>query len=416
MDYRSNYTSRLLRCIVMLLFLIGTASAGYAQNKYKKSAVIKEIRSNMKGKAYGKVLDNVNNAMRQFPEFATIDPEYYYYSVQANQALALDEEKKMYLNQKADTLKYFNYIYSIFTDGLRCDSLSNIPDEKGRVVNHYHKPIASMFAANIGKLPAGVKFTFLKKDYTRAYNYADMFIQLTSDSTAYQLNAPSATDVSMMSAFAVLSAYAQRNYSRAIQYIDAALSENTRREQLLEIACRCYDQMGDTVRLEECLRDGVDHYATNYFFLSLVKLYNDQRRYTDVLTLTNKMLQIDSRNRDLWFIRGKEEAYLEREDDALQSFTTATEIMMDDAESYSAIGNIYLNMSRRAYEQQQGLSGKPLQNKKTELHNLYLKSKAAFESARQHRPQDTALWLAGLKELYFKLNMGKELKTLENIK
>ena len=52
---------------------------------------------------------------------------------------------------------------------------------------------------------------------------------------------------------------------------------------------------------------------------------------------------------------------------------------------------------------------------KTELHNLYLKSKAAFEYARQYRPHDTTLWLSGLKELYFKLNMGKELKALESI-
>ena len=405
-----------MKRFVFLLLLMGVAGVGYAQNKYKKSSIVKEIRTNIKNKAYSKVIDNVNNALRQFPEVATIDPDYYYYNIYANHALALEEEKKMYLQQKADTLKYFNYVYTTFTDGLRCDSLSNIPNEKGRVTNHYHKSIASMFADNINKLPAGAKFTIMKKEYALAYSYARMFLRITGDSAVYQLKAPSATEVSTVSSIAVLSAYAQGKYNDAVLYMDAALKESTRREQLLEVACRCYEQLGDTAHLEECLRDGMDHYATNYFFLSLVKLYNDQRRYSDVLTLTSKMLQIDSRNRDLWFIRGKEEAYLEREDDALQSFTTATEIKVDDAESYSAIGNIYLNMSRRAYDQQSGLSGKPLQNKRAELHSLYLKSKAAFESARQHRPQDTSLWLSGLKELYFKLNMGKELKALENIK
>ena len=196
-----------------------------------------------------------------------------------------------------------------------------------------------------------------------------------------------------------------------------ALGESNRRQQILEIACRCYEQLQDTAGLELKLLDGVKTYpSSQFFFFTLVKLYNDQQRYADALAVTNQMLQHNSRSRDFWFIRGKEEAYLNKQDDALQSFTTATEIKTDDAESYSAIGNIYLERSHELYERQKGLTGQALQAIKDEMHSLYIKSKTAFEQAKKHDEHNTALWLAGLRELYFKLNMGKELKAIEKIK
>lgn len=402
----------------LLLFL--TAATAQAQDAYKKSAFTKELKSNMKAAAYGKVIGIVKDALGKYPAQAGIDPEFYHYSVEANQALALEEAKKMYLNQKADTMKYFDYIYTVFTDGLICDSLANIPDSKGKVNTSYHKNILSLFSQDAGKLPAAAKFAFQKKDYGRAYNFADMYISILADSSAYaspQQKEQARAEMAPLSAIAVLSAYAQNDYRKALVHMSEALSESNRRQQILEVACRCYEQLSDTTSLEQSLLDGVKSYpASKYFFFTLVKLYNDQQRYADALEMTNLVLQHDSRSRDFWYIRGKEEAYLKRSDDALQSFTTATEIKSDDAESYSAIGNIFLERSHELYEQQKTLTGHKLQVAKEELHNLYMKSKAAFENARRHDERNTPLWLPGLKELYYKLNMGKELKAIEHIK
>ncbi len=403
---------------LIFIVLFSMVQVVCAQTPYKKSTYMKDIKANMKAMAYNKVLDNVKTAFKNHPEDATIDPEFYSYSVLANYNLALEEEKKMYLKQRADTTRYFDYIYAIFTEGLTYDSLSNIPNKKGRVVNAYHKDLLLLFEKNMAKLVAGTKFSFLKKDYARAYDYADMFITLNGDSSAYAVKSlPNLqADINAMSTFTVLSAYAQNDCQKAIVHIDNALNESNRREQLLEVACRCYKTLNDLEKYEKSLLDGIEKYASNkYFFLSLVKLYNDQQRYTDVLAVTTDMLKIDDKDRDLWFIRGKEEAYLNKTDDALQSFIKATEIKTDDAESYSAIGNIYLGMSHKTYEQQSGQTGESLQTLKTELKALYTKAKNAFENARKYEPNNTTLWLSGLKELYFKLNMGKELKAIESI-
>ena len=405
--------------LASLLLLTFTLTAS-AQTPYKKSAIVKELKSNMKEAAYSKVINAVKNAFSKYPEQTGNDAEFYHYNIQACNALALEEAKKMYLAQKADTMKYFDYIQTVFTDGLTCDSLANIPDQKGRVVNRYHKDITALFVQNMKKLPSAAKYAFQKKDYARAYRFADTYITLNADSSVYSqkaLSGEEATEVSPLSAITVLAAYAQNDFAHAVTYIDKALKESNRRRQLLEIACRCYEQLSDSVRLEQNLRDGVNAYPSDkYFFFTLVKLYNDQSRYTDALQLTNTMLQVDNQNRDFWYIRGKEEEYMGLEDDALKSFTAATELKTDDAESFSAIGNIYLNKSHQTYEQQKGSTGTAQTSLKQELNALYTKAKDAFEHARKHDGQNTALWLSGLKELYYKLNMGKELKAIESLK
>ena len=129
-------------CCISLAFVLSLCMTQTvcAQNPYKKSARIKEIKANMKAMAYGKVLDNVKSAFKDYPEDAAIDPEYYYYSVQANYNLALEDEKKMYLKQRADTTKYFDYILSII-----CQSHSRKSDDK----NCYPYKLYTVFFQNI---------------------------------------------------------------------------------------------------------------------------------------------------------------------------------------------------------------------------------------------------------------------------
>ena len=403
-------------CNTLLILFAATVTL-QAQNAYKKSAYTKELKSDMKAAAYAKVVNLVKEAVGKFPEQAGTDPEFFHFSMLANQALALEEAKKMYLDQKADTLKYFDYIFDVFRNGLMCDSLASIPNAKGKVNKTYYKSIITLLAQDYNKLPAAAKFAFQKKEYKRAYNFADLYLTDAYPNGEKWQQPKSETEVQPLSAIAVLSAYAQNDFNKALTYMPQALGESNRRQQILEIACRCYEQLQDTAGLELKLLDGVKTYpSSQFFFFTLVKLYNDQQRYADALAVTNQMLQHNSRSRDFWFIRGKEEAYLNKQDDALQSFTTATEIKTDDAESYSAIGNIYLERSHELYERQKGLTGQALQAIKDEMHSLYIKSKTAFEQAKKHDEHNTALWLAGLRELYFKLNMGKELKAIEKIK
>ena len=50
------------------------------------------------------------------------------------------------------------------------------------------------------------------------------------------------------------------------------------------------------------------------------------------------------------------------------------------------------------------------------LNNLYKLSMYNYELAKKYAENNTKLWLTGLKEAYYNLNMGEELKKLEKYK
>lgn len=389
--------------MVFILLTYGVGSMG--QTPYKRSALVRELKYNIKDGEYKKAIENVTRAFEQYPEQTRKDAEYYYYNVLANHNLGLEEAKKMYLQDKPDTTKYFGFVYTTVVDALTCDSLGKIPNEKGRVNNKYHKEMQNVLGVNVPKLPAASKYFFQKQDYGKAYDYADLYISLNDSVNE---------EVSTVATVAVLSAYAKNEYMKAVRHDKTALTDSLRHEQLLEVICLCYEQLKDTFNYERRLVEGTQMYPKNkYFYASLTNLYNSQHKYNKALETIKEVIKVDCCNRDLWYIKGTEEMHLSERDSALCSFTRATEIQEDDAESYSHIGNINLMISHNIYEKQKTAKGKELRTLKEQLNNTYKDAKTAYEQARKYAEQRTELWLLGLKEVYYKLNMGKELMLLE---
>lgn len=386
-----------------ILLTYGVGSMG--QTTYKRSVLVRELKYNIKDGEYKKAIENVKRAFEQYPEETRQDADYYYYNVLANHNLALEEAKKMYLQDKPDTTKYFKFVYTTVVDALTCDSLGKIPNAKGKVNNKYHKDMQNILGVDVPKMPAASKYFFQKQDYDRAYDFADLYISL-NDSVD--------EEVSTVATVAVLSAYAKNEYKKAVKHDSTALTDSLRHEQLLEVICLCYEQLKDTVNYERRLEDGIQRYPKNkYFYASLANLYNSQHKYRKALETIKEVIKADCCNRDLWFIKGTEEMHLSERDSALCSFIKATEIQEDDAESYSHIGNIYLIMSHSIYEQQKAAKGKELRMLKEQLNTAYKNAKSAYEQARKYAEQRTELWLQGLKEVYYELNLGKELMMLE---
>ena len=395
-----------IKSIWAFALMLSASMVVYGQTaEYKRSALIRELKYNVKDGKYSSVLNNVQKAMEQYPESTQNDAELYYYNTIAYNNLALAEARNMYLQSSTDTAKYFNYVYSMFVNGLKCDSLGNVPNKKGRVDNKYNKEMQSLFDKNITTINSATKYFFQKKDYKKAYDFADLFIT-QSDSAD--------NDVKTASTVAVLSAYSLEDYAKAVKYSELSLYESNLHEEILEVVCHCYEQLHDTALYEARLIDGVKQYTANkYFYGSLISLYNAQNEFRKSLEVINFILKVRPEDRDLWYIKGTEELYLNERDSALTSFSKAVQYKVDDAESYANIGNIYLYKSNELYRMEGEAKGSELRSIKAELHMTYNNAKNALESARKYAPEQPDLWLSGLKEIYYKLNMGKELMILE---
>lgn len=413
--------------IVLIIFLSLFSLSSLAQDnnkkkeEYKLSATLKTVRGYLKESKNSNANDEVNKAVKQHQE-ARSSAQLYALQAQALQNLVLDENKKMYLNQKPDTSKYFSLIYSLYESALTCDSLDQLPDAKGRVSIKYrdtNQQRLLQFRKNLST--AGLYF-YKKKDFKKAYEFTDLYLTTKSSpllsTSKGKTIIESEKDTVTQSSLAVFLAYAYNNYKGVAKYLPVALDDTTRLSQLLEVGAKSYYELGDTLSANFLLFRGVNQFPTNeYFYMTLLKYYNTHSDYESALKLVDSVLIHMPDNRNCWFLKAKEHEYLGQLDKAIDAMNHIVEKNNEDFEAYAAIGDMNI---RRAHDAYDNFNLKVTDSNYTKgrqrINEYYRKAKDAYEKCRKHAEQNTTLWLTGLRECYYKLNLGKELKMLEKIK
>jgi len=383
---------------------------------YKVSTTTKAARTLIKAANYAKANEEINKAFTQHEE-AKNSTTLYDLQLGCLYQMTLAENKKMYLNTKTDTATYFSYIYNMYVSAITCDSLESIPDEKGRVNYKYRDSHASKlieFRKNLGM--AG-RFFYRKKDYANAYKYFDYYYTTKKAPVITQGKncIPEENDSVEYAYLSVVSAYGAKNYAGVKKYIDVAVNDTSLRAQLLELGANSYFMLGDTINGMNMLRRGFNLYPQQeFFYLTLVDKYNEQRQFAETLALTDTLLVKNKPTRNIYYIRAKVQDLLQQPDSALLSYNKAIELKADDAEAYSAIGNIYLAKAQAAYKAfDLPLSNRNYSKRRAAIMDIFRQSQKAFEAARKIAPQTPALWKDGLRDVYYQLNLGKQLKELD---
>ena len=391
---------------------------------YKKSAVMKVYRTSMKEKNYTKARQAMEDAIRTYGE-AAADPQLYRNNMDALNELIGTENRKIYLNSKPDTVGYFNYMYDLYAMGLKCDSVEQVRLQEKRAMGKKAEPklragVGQMMVPYMKNLLNAGKFHYQKKNYGQAFRFFDMYATAKSSellSTTKEASTWS-DDQAEVAVLAVLSAYASGNNAGTMAYLPASLGDESVRAQLLEIGSKAAAELHDDSTMLALLEQGFDAYPdVDYFLMTLVKHYNDAGRFEEALRKVLRMTQLHPQTRDYWFMAGKEQMLLGQYEAAVTSFERCVEIKADDAESYSSLGNIYLHDAHEAYARfNVPLTDPGYAAKKKAIDGLYKKSCSAFEKARKFDEENRELWLSGLRETYFKLNKGRELRALEKYK
>ncbi len=407
-------------CNLLIFFICSIFVYGQA-DAFDRKKFMKEVKENVKAENYSQVDNLIKDAVTAYPEVAA-DAELHNIWMNANYNLALAENRKIYLANNPDTLKYMEYIYKMYEYGLRCDSLEGIPNENNKIRRKYRKNISAKFNFFRKNFENAGKYFYNKKDYTRAYSYIDMYISsegkcgdIIAATSDKKKTTPNKT-IQDMSVLAVLSAYATEQYDSVIRYLPVALNDTDKRGYLIEIGCKSYQQRQRTDEYLALLHTGFEEFPSNdYFFASLIKYYNDRNDFAKSLDYTRRMTELYPNNYTYWYIKGKEERYLNMPDSAIVSYEKVLRIKNDEAETYAALGDIYI-VKAQELDAQLTASDPQYLEKKRGITEYYTKACNYYENARHYNSENTSLWLAGLKEAYFKLNRGKELRKLELIK
>ncbi len=380
----------------------------------------------MKDKNFAQARQVLSDAIHQHPE-AAADARLYRYKLDALNELIGNENRKIYLNSKPDTLSFFKYIYELYETGLQCDSVEKLAlaarqAEGKKAVPKLRGGVGQTLLPYRKNLFNAGKYYYTKKSYADAFRFFEMYLKtktsdLFYDTKGYSMLADPDDKVEA-SVLTTLSAYGSSNYSGVMDYLSESLKDESLRPQLLEIGTKTTAELSDTTQMVQFLEQGFEVYPdVEYFYVTLVKYYNEKGQYDLALQKVQRMTSLYPQRRDCWYMAGTELVLLNRYDEALQSFQQCVDIKADDAEAWASIGNIYLHQAHVAYENFNLPKSNPSYTKqKNAITQLYRQACNAFEQSRKFDEVNTALWLEGLRETYFKLNRGKSLNSLEKYK
>ena len=388
------------------------------ESSYEAKKTRREVRTNLKADKFAQAEDIINKAMKAWDE-ARYDLELNSMMLTTQHALANEENRKIFLNNRPDTAKYFSYIYNVYRYGMVLDSLDRLPDSKGRIRPHYTSTIASNLLSYRNNIKSAGKFFYKKNNYKEAYKYFDIFMQTQHQpALESQKNYRPDADSIEVALMAVYSAYAATDYTSVVKYLPVALNDSSDFSYLCQIGSQTYMEMKDTLSAVDYLYEGWKvNPQNNYFFVTLVDYYINQQNYVDAYNIVSAQIVEEPNNHRLWYILGKCQQCMDSIDAAISSYEHAVAIYPEDALSYSSLGNIYVDKARQAYNVNNYTVGTAEFTKaKTEQDRYYERARGYLEKARQYSPENASLWMTPLLEVYYKLNMGKELKALESLK
>ena len=402
----------LLMVLIVLDSADSMAQTSKEQPAFNRKTLIKEVRSKVKATQYTDADATLKKAFKEHPDLE-IDDELNFMEMNVQDKLIEAENRKIFLNNRPDTAKYFSYIYELYTYGMAI----SLDSKK------YSKQVTQALSRYRNNLLSAGKFHYKKSQYAEAYKYLDRYLTTNhhpalTRNPEYQAD----TDTVELSKFAVVSAFGNKQYADVSKYMLDALADSVNQQQLLEIGAKSAVELKDTVSALSYMWQGrMNDPMNDYFCYSLLDYYSDQYDYSVVYELatdTYKYLPepIDSvKAFRLLYIKGKAEEILQKEDSALATFALASAYNPSDPRTYKSIGGIYLRKAHSLSEQNTALLPRSAEYKKVkaQLDSYYQSAATAFEKVSELQRDDTSQWLLELRECYYKLNKGKELKKLE---
>ena len=410
---------KLLAGIIAVLPTLSAVAQETSDEPFVRKRLVKEVKIQNKAEHYDKSSELLRKAFRQYPEAAN-DVELCNYELMAQMALAQQQSRAIFLNQKPDTARYFGHVLEAYRYALRTDSLDRLPDAKDRIRPKFTSNVSSALTDLRNNLRSGGKYFYKKHDFVQALPYFETYLQtighpLVQYDKLKDTVLPLDADSVEIARLAMMAAFSGQKYDKVLQYQPLATRDTVQRAFMLELAAKSCRQLGYELRYVQMLQQGFEQYPLyEYFYTTLLSYYNNEPEYHESLAILNRLLELQPRNRKFLYLKGKMLQGLHQLEEAAQVFQETIQVMPDDAESHASLGSVYLEQAHDYYNNTNlKIGDKNYAKHRRQLNDYYIRAMKAYEQARQFNEHDTSLWLSGLRETYYKLNKGKELKALE---
>ena len=351
--------------------------------------------------------------------------EAYLWYVLANAKLAIvnQENLKHSENKPYDANKLYRYSYEIFEHLTLCDKLDNTPDAKGKVKPQYSEQIKKILYETRNQLFNGGAHFYNEEDFNLAFNLFDTFISSAEHPRLVEFklndNAQLAEINRMAAYYSSLCGMRLEKYDLVLKNIDLAVQDSANAESAYEFKSQALVNLGDTTAWLATLKDCATKYPDNvYFYQSLIQYYDSKNQQDELMKFADDMIAREPSNALFTYVKGYILQQNEKLEEAIEWYKKALEV---DPNYESALGNLglcYLQLAQKFSnsEASMNIKDKAKMNKDKEILNAYYRNALPlYEKLRELAPDKQNLWLNGLAQCYYNLNMDDKLSEIEKL-
>ncbi|MBP5770527.1 MAG: hypothetical protein J6W75_04110 [Bacteroidaceae bacterium] len=344
--------------------------------------------------------------------------ECYQLAAECSQRINEAENVKLYLKQPYDTVKFFSSIFDMYQYIQQADSVTCLPDEKGRVKILNRKKNHDLLLRYRPNLWAGANWFFRHDQMAKAYSIFNTYINIVNH-PLFEGDKTVASDenLPMANYLAALAAYRSNNYDGLIKYSLPAKQAGQENELIQELLVRAWESKGDTVQWERELWNGMREYPHHaYFFTRLIDHLFLEDQLDKGLAVADSLIQLDPSVPLYWY--AKSQILIKQHKDA-EVIVACDSCLARDSNYVDALYNkgiAALNLAVIHTENACTDVTNPQSFKDQQrIRELYQLAKQPMERVRELQPEAKDRWAAPLYRVYLNLNMGKEFDEMDRI-
>ena len=348
------------------------------------------------------------------------DAYVWHVACKAKKGIIDSENYKRSQGQSFNADLLYNSSYDIFDYLIKCDKFDKAPNEKGKVAPKYSMDILQMMYENRNQLFNGGAYFYNAEKYNDAFKQFDMFIKTATLEPLDTIPAVKDKELNANAAYyATLCGMQTENYKNVLEHVDLAIEDPNFKENAMKYKAMSQVHLGDTAAWIETLKSGAKAFPENpYFYQSLIAYYQSKNQPEQMTKFADDMIASNPENPLFYFVKGMVLQENSKSSEAVEWYKKTLE---KDPNYEGALANLGICYTLLAQEYSTKNSSINIKDKakikkdKEIITGYFKEALPLYEKLRQLKPEKPELWITGLSNCYYNLNMADKLEEIEKL-
>ena len=348
------------------------------------------------------------------------DAYVWYVACKAKKGVIDAENFKRAQGESFNAELLYNSSYDIFDYLIKCDELDKAPNAKGKVAPKYSMDILQMMYENRNQLFNGGAYFYNAEKYNEAFKQFDMFIKTSTLEPLDTIPAVKDKELNANAAYyAALCGMQTENYKNVLKHIDLAMEEANFKENATKYKAMSQVNTGDTIAWLQTLKEGAKAYPSNpYFYQSLIAYYQTKNQPEQMTKFADEMISSNPSNPLFFFVKGMVLQESGKPANAIEWYKKTLEKDPNYESALANLGMCYTLLAQKYSQESASTNIKDKEKSKKDkevLNGRFKEARPLYEKLRQLLPNKPELWVTGLSNCYYNLNMADKFKEIEKL-